>query len=209
MATPFGCRVFEGNQNVTDEVFLIKDPALKRPGWYIYVTPSEVPLDQLRVARRAVRRGCEQLGIPEPRIRWFAPAYRDTEGAFFVGHEFGGRVFPDRLFEVELLADWSPDVERSCLHELRHVYQFRRWGLVRDEADRGRREADARWWANEMMRSEWHERTGGGCVTMNTPGQAKLSKTKRCRLARAVRSPMARRPPGRGFSRRLRRPRLW
>jgi hypothetical protein len=116
-------------------------------------------LDEIRVARSALRHGCRVLELDDARIRirWIHQAFCDTPGAkpTSSGHPIGGRFDPTKEFQIELRSGKSPeDLRRSAYHELRHLYQYRRYGLPDSEADVERRERDARQWADVMLSTE-------------------------------------------------------
>lgn len=93
-------------------------------------------------------------GVPIT-VRWFRPAAAGDVPTFTSPRTILGRLVPPRLDEIWIRADRPPRViMETSLHELRHVYQHRRWvaRLPRTvpEAPRGDGLADV--WERDVMR---------------------------------------------------------
>jgi hypothetical protein len=145
---------------VSDSAYMLVKPGRMRDmGYVVAAESSEVSLDERMAARAALRRACEVLGLDASRIRvrWFHSVTGDTPGAMRTrsGEVIRGQftpVVPDRI-EIRVGLRLA-DLQRTVLHEVRHLAQQLRWGLLDGPEDRVWRERDASRWADEMMRSK-------------------------------------------------------
>jgi hypothetical protein len=143
---------------VTDEAyFLVTDPTrMADLGYVVAVEPSEVSLDEVRVARTSLRRACRELGLDDARIRtvWHCQAFADTEGARRTksGMPVCGFFDPQKDWQVSILVGMPlRDLRLAVFHEAYHLWQHRRYGPADSEADVEWREQDADRWADAMM----------------------------------------------------------
>jgi hypothetical protein len=140
------------------EAYLLVQPARMRDwGWTVPAEADEVSLDERMVARAALRRGCEALGLDasEISIRWFHCVTIDTPGAMRTksGEAVLGQFNPAVPQRIEIRTGQPlADIRRAVFHELRHLAQHR--GLIDGPADLGWRESDASAWADTMMSTE-------------------------------------------------------
>jgi hypothetical protein len=137
------------------EAYLLVQPARMRDqGHVVPATADEVSLDERLIARAALRRGCEVLGLDagEITIRWFHRAMGDTPGAMRTrsGQAIVGQFNPAVPQRIEIRTGQPlADIRQAVFHELRHLAQ--QHGLVDGPADREWRERDAQGWAEAMM----------------------------------------------------------